>query len=208
MVTTMETVLDTVKISLGFSQAEADHYITIHEQAGFVVVKLRAKSYMEPTTWNAFIALMKQLGAVHEKENSPTFEIPIQTSGPAQTVTPKQEEATTAYSLASSKEGLGELVPVLVDKFHNIIDGFHRKGENANWREEVLDWIDTPEKLEAARLGSKLCQAPNGPRRNQRKNQFPDQQRHEATANFKIDRNQRKNSLQIHTTRCEESPKG
>ncbi len=153
MVTTMKTVLDTVKISLGFSQAEADHYLTIHEEAGFVVVKLRAKSYMEPTTWNAFIALMKQLGAVHEKENSPTFEIPIQTSGPTQTVTPKQEEeATTAYSLASSKEGLGELVPVLVDKFHNIIDGFHRKGENANWREEVLDWIDTPEKLEAARL--------------------------------------------------------
>ena len=88
MVTKMETVLDTVKISLGFSQAEADHYLTIHEEAGFVVVKLRAKSYMEPTTWNAFIALMKQLGAVHEKENSPTFEIPIQTSGPTQTVTP------------------------------------------------------------------------------------------------------------------------
>ena len=146
-----ETLYGLVKNELGFSRAEADHYLTIHGEAGLVVVKLRAKSYMEPTTWNAFIALMKQSGAVHEKENSPTFEIPIQTSRPKPTVTP-QEEATTSYSLASSKEGLGELVPVLVDKFHNIIDGFHRKGENANWREEVLDWIDTPEKLEAARL--------------------------------------------------------
>lgn len=56
------------------------------------------------------------------------------------------------YALATSKEGLGELCPVLKDKFGNIIDGYHRKGENANWREETCDWIDTPEKLEAARL--------------------------------------------------------
>lgn len=61
-------------------------------------------------------------------------------------------EEKTEYSLASSKGSLGELVPVLKDKFGNIIDGFHRKGENAEWREETLPWIDTPEKLEAARL--------------------------------------------------------
>jgi hypothetical protein len=62
------------------------------------------------------------------------------------------EESGPEYALATSKEGLGELCPVLKDKFGNIIDGFHRKGENANWREETLEWIDTPEKLEAARL--------------------------------------------------------
>ena len=66
--------------------------------------------------------------------------------------TEPETDAAPEYTLAASKEGLGELYPVLKDKFGNIIDGFHRKGENANWREETLPWIDTPEKLEAARL--------------------------------------------------------
>jgi hypothetical protein len=64
----------------------------------------------------------------------------------------EEHESGPEYALATSKEGLGELCPVLKDHFGNIIDGFHRKGENAAWREETLDWIDTPEKLEAARL--------------------------------------------------------
>src|SRR3989337_2338230 len=63
-----------------------------------------------------------------------------------------ENEEKENYSLAASKAGLGELVPILKDKFGNIIDGFHRKGENQNWREETAGWIDTPEKLEAARL--------------------------------------------------------
>jgi transposase-like protein len=64
----------------------------------------------------------------------------------------EEHESGHEYALATSKEGLGELCPVLKDHFGNIIDGYHRKGENANWREETCDWIDTPEKLEAARL--------------------------------------------------------
>jgi len=75
----------------------------------------------------------------------------------APSVAPVEEPQTAepeaeAYSLSASKAGLGELSPVLKDAFGNIIDGFHRKGENADWREEILPWIDTPEKLEAARL--------------------------------------------------------
>ncbi|MGD6850732.1 MAG: helix-turn-helix domain-containing protein [Candidatus Bathyarchaeia archaeon] len=64
----------------------------------------------------------------------------------------QQEELIVEYSLAESKQGLGELCAVLKDKDGNIIDGFHRKGENQNWREETLPWIDTPVKLELARL--------------------------------------------------------
>ena len=82
---------------------------------------------------------------------------PIPTIKPAIDASPaavveEEHESVPEYALATSKEGLGELCPVLKDHFGNIIDGFHRKGENANWREETLDWIDTPEKLEAARL--------------------------------------------------------
>jgi hypothetical protein len=83
--------------------------------------------------------------------------VPIVKAKPAVTVEPvavveEEHESGPEYALATSKEGLGELCPVLKDHFGNIIDGFHRKGENANWREETCDWIDTPEKLEAARL--------------------------------------------------------
>ena len=80
----------------------------------------------------------------------PTPQIP--TERPIQPQTSQQEELIQEYNLAASKAGLGELDAVKVDKYGNIIDGFHRTGENANWRREVLDWIDTPEKLELARL--------------------------------------------------------
>ena len=141
-----ETVYELLKTELGFSMNEADRYLIITEIYQAVVVRMRNFSWLEPKTWNAFLALMQKLGAVHNEE-SPVFAIGTVSSHKE----PKTEEKAS-YSLASSKEGLGELVPVLVDKFGNIIDGFHRKGENANWREEVLPWIDTPEKLEAARL--------------------------------------------------------
>ena len=79
----------------------------------------------------------------------PTIKLAIDAS-PVTVV--EEHESGPEYALATSKEGLGELCPVLKDHFGNIIDGYHRKGENANWREETCDWIDTPEKLEAARL--------------------------------------------------------
>ena len=141
-----ETLYELLKTELGFSRAEADRYFIITEIDQAVVVRMRNLSWLEPKTWNAFLALMQKLGTVHNEE-SPVFAI-----GTVSSHKEAKTEEKTSYSLASSKEGLGELVPVLVDKFGNIIDGFHRKGENANWREEVLPWIDTPEKLEAARL--------------------------------------------------------
>ena len=141
-----ETLYELLKTELGFSRAEADRYFIITEIDQAVVVRMRNLSWLEPKTWNAFLALMQKLGAVHNEE-SPVFAI-----GTVSSHKEAKTEEKASYSLASSKEGLGELVPVLVDKFGNIIDGFHRKGENANWREEVLPWIDTPEKLEAARL--------------------------------------------------------
>jgi len=65
---------------------------------------------------------------------------------------PKDEEAP--YSLATSGEGLGELYPVLKDAYGNVIDGFHRLGENPNWHAEVRPQIDTPVKLQLAMLAA------------------------------------------------------
>lgn len=64
---------------------------------------------------------------------------------------PKADEEAP-YSLAASREGLGELSPVLKDINGDIIDGFHRLGENANWHTITVPTIDTPVKLELARL--------------------------------------------------------
>lgn len=64
---------------------------------------------------------------------------------------PKADEEAP-YSLAASREGLGELSPVLKDVNGEIIDGFHRLGESANWHTITVSTIDTPVKLELARL--------------------------------------------------------
>jgi hypothetical protein len=58
----------------------------------------------------------------------------------------------TAYSLAESRKGLGELTPVLEDAHGNIIDGFHRRGETPSWHGIAVPQIDNPVKLEMARL--------------------------------------------------------
>lgn len=63
-----------------------------------------------------------------------------------------KQETEEAYSLAASREGLGELTPVLLDAHGEIIDGFHRRGENAKWHAITVGHIDTPVKLELARL--------------------------------------------------------
>src|SRR4030042_1890340 len=63
---------------------------------------------------------------------------------------PPREEAS--YSLAASRDGLGELTPILLGNESlgddNIIDGFHRNGETPNWTAIRVPHIDTPIKLE------------------------------------------------------------
>lgn len=56
------------------------------------------------------------------------------------------------YDLRKSTEKIGELYPVLVSKTGEIVDGFHRINAKANWRREVREDIDTPEKVLKARL--------------------------------------------------------
>lgn len=55
------------------------------------------------------------------------------------------------YDLNESAKGIGQLYPILVDKKGHIIDGFHRKQADPNWRVQPLDHIDTEEKLLLAR---------------------------------------------------------
>jgi len=49
----------------------------------------------------------------------------------------------TKEDLEKSEKTVGQIYPVLKDKRGNIIDGFHRKRVNPNWKEEVLD-VDDP----------------------------------------------------------------
>lgn len=86
------------------------------------------------------------------QDNTPITPVTTLTRPTVKPQATQQEELIIEYNLAQSKAGLGELCPVLKDKDGNIIDGFHRKGENADWREETIPWIDTPVKLELARL--------------------------------------------------------
>ena len=56
------------------------------------------------------------------------------------------------YDLRKSTEKIGELYPVIVSKSGEIVDGFHRINAKANWRREVREDLDTPEKVLKARL--------------------------------------------------------
>jgi hypothetical protein len=56
------------------------------------------------------------------------------------------------YDLKKSENKIGQLYPVLVTKDGKIIDGFHRKDADPNWKTMVVPEIDDEEKLLAARL--------------------------------------------------------
>ncbi len=56
------------------------------------------------------------------------------------------------YDLCESVKALGKLTPVLKDAHGNVIDGLHRLELYPDWPCITVDFIDTPQKLEAARL--------------------------------------------------------
>ena len=56
------------------------------------------------------------------------------------------------YDLRKSTDKIGELYPVIMSATGEVVDGFHRINAKANWRREVREDIDTPEKVLLARL--------------------------------------------------------
>jgi len=54
--------------------------------------------------------------------------------------------------LKNSSDRVGQLYPILVDHFGQIIDGEHRSKANPNWRIEKLDHIKTEKDLFIARI--------------------------------------------------------
>ena len=61
------------------------------------------------------------------------------------------------YNLAKSKKALGPLYPILKAKDGSIIDGFHRQNDDPDWASITVESIDTPVKLELARLAANFC---------------------------------------------------
>jgi hypothetical protein len=61
------------------------------------------------------------------------------------------------YNLAKSKKALGPLYPILKAKDGSIIDGFHRQNDDPDWASITVEAIDTPVKLELARLAANFC---------------------------------------------------
>jgi len=61
------------------------------------------------------------------------------------------------FDYAKSTKIVGQLYPVLKAKNGEIIDGFTRKGAIKFWREEILEHIDTKEKMLVARLVANKC---------------------------------------------------
>lgn len=61
------------------------------------------------------------------------------------------------FDLNCSAKGLGKLYPILKDAHGNIIDGFHRQNVDPDWPVVKVDSVDSPQKLELARLATNFC---------------------------------------------------
>jgi hypothetical protein len=61
------------------------------------------------------------------------------------------------YDLGVSSKSLGKLYPILKDKAGNVIDGFHRQNADPEWPCVTVESVDTPVKLELARLAVNFC---------------------------------------------------
>lgn len=59
------------------------------------------------------------------------------------------EGKLTLEELQSSESQVGQIFPVIKDQYGNILDGFHRKRTNPNWRETT---IQVKDKLHALRI--------------------------------------------------------
>jgi very-short-patch-repair endonuclease len=64
---------------------------------------------------------------------------------------------TEEYDLSKSAKGLGKLYPILKDTHGNIIDGFNRQNTDPDWPTLTVESVDTPQKLELARLAANFC---------------------------------------------------
>jgi len=56
--------------------------------------------------------------------------------------------------IRESEKKVGQLYPILTDLKGNIIDGFHRRAANPQWRKIKLGWVKTPTDLLKIRLHS------------------------------------------------------
>jgi len=63
----------------------------------------------------------------------------------------EKEMSAKEYDLKASEDIVGQLYPVLLSKEEEVIDGYHRLEADKDWRTEILEHIDTEEKLLIAR---------------------------------------------------------
>jgi hypothetical protein len=54
--------------------------------------------------------------------------------------------------IRESEKKIGQLYPILLDAHGNIIDGFHRRAADPNWKSIKLEWVKTPIDLLKVRL--------------------------------------------------------
>ena len=68
-----------------------------------------------------------------------------------------QKEGTMRQELKSSSKRVGQLYPILVDYYGNIIDGKHRFGANEKWKAVKLEHVKTEkDRLIARIIGNNL----------------------------------------------------
>jgi hypothetical protein len=153
---TTQQVTEALKKELCMTNQELAYHFIFQDNGRATILKQVQGTNLEFKTWTEFNRVMHELGGIQNPEKPHIWEIPYQ-----------QNIETASYSLSASKAGLGELDSVkvaIINDIEYVVDGFHRLGENANWRKEILPWIDNLEKLELARLAINFNRRNMGPK--------------------------------------------
>jgi len=150
--------------SLGMSDKWVDEWFDIEEdKQGYFVAKLKPKKYLEKDQFRTMCVLVRDLGGEGYLEGMKAWRVP----GPLAkkplpqantTSTPSPMDARskpepisgvvaetkheTVKEIKTSETELGQIYPVVKDQFGNILDGFHRKQVNPNWKETKVEVAD------------------------------------------------------------------
>lgn len=68
----------------------------------------------------------------------------------------EKDHVDSEYDLAKSKKKLGALMPIIMSKDGDIVEGFHRAAADKKWPRQVNENLDTPAKIALAKIVANL----------------------------------------------------
>jgi len=160
-----ETELDVMVLfneKLGLTEKQFESFFEVEETESELVLK--QVGFINRKVWLPILDVVKAWGGKYAVQPR-RFIIPIEkvtpkvvpidemlpkpTEKPRTKMPPESEGTMRLEDLKASESDIGQIFPVIKDQFGNILDGFHRKRVNPNWKETIIEVTDP---LQALRI--------------------------------------------------------